>query len=180
MPIPVEPVRAAGSLLNEFRAFVVRGPMVELAVGVVAGAAFSRLIDALVKNVFMKVLEYVLPDARSYEAWVVGNVEVGKFLAELLNFVVVGFALFFVIVKVGGLLTRKRQQEADAADPAGGAKPVAGAKPAPKAPPPVPADVVLLTEIRDLLRQQQHLLQSRATSPTPTFGFKTGDDERLF
>jgi large conductance mechanosensitive channel len=171
MPIPVEPVKAAGSLLNEFRTFLVRGSLVDLAVGVVAGAAFSRLIDSLVKNVLMKVLEYVLPDARSYEAWTIGNVEVGKFLAELLNFLVVGFAVFFVIVKVGGLLTRTRQRQQQEAAAA------AAAKPAPKVP---PADVVLLTEIRDLLRQQQQRQQARPLSPPPqSFEFKSGDENLL-
>ena len=70
-------------------------------------------------------MEYVLPNARSYQSWTVGNVEVGQFLTELLNFAVVAVVVFVVVAKVGAALTRRRHEQEVAARPAAPKAPAA-------------------------------------------------------
>lgn len=141
----VDPAKHAFSLFDEFKNFAFKGNVVDLAVGVIIGGAFGKIVDALVKSVIMpgfaalsggkaeeatewaKKLVYVAPN----------KVEIpyGVFVGELLSFLIMAFVLFIFVVKLLGWVMRTRK--ADAA-----------------APPPPPADVVLLMEIRDLLKAQ--------------------------
>jgi large conductance mechanosensitive channel len=132
-------------LWNEFKAFALRGNVVDLAVGVVIGAAFGKIVSTLVDNVIMPPLGYLIggidfsdlvlrlgnPVADAKGA-ISGGVIIkyGVFLNTVLQFLIVAFAIFLVI-KLMNRLIRKQQ-----------------AAPAP------PAEVVLLTEIRDLLKAQ--------------------------
>ena len=128
----------AFSLLGEFKNFAFKGNVVDLAIGVIIGAAFGKLIDSLVKNVLMPLLGLLLPSEQGYLGWkwVIGSKEVpyGLFLGETLNFLVVAFALFFFAVKFLGWIARTKKEEA---------------------PPPPTKDQVLLAEIRDLLKEKQ-------------------------
>jgi large conductance mechanosensitive channel len=125
---------AGGSkFFDEFKNFAFKGNMIELAVAVVIGTAFGKVMAALVERVVMPLISYVPMAQGDYRSWKLGKVEIGIFISELLNFLIIAFAVFLVIVKVVGFLTRKKNQ----------------------APPPPPAptrEEVLLTEIRDLLR----------------------------
>jgi large conductance mechanosensitive channel len=131
------------SLLQEFRAFALKGNVVDLAVGIIIGAAFGKIVDSLVKQVIMPTIAALLPFPQSYVGWklVVNGKDIpyGLFLGEVVNFVVVAAAVFFFIVKFLGWVTRLRQQE-EAGSPA--------------APPPTRTEA-LLTEIRDLLKARQ-------------------------
>ena len=133
------------SFISEFKAFAMRGNVIDLAVGVVIGAAFGKIVASLVDNVIMPPLGVLIgnvdfsdlvikigtPVADAKGAVTGGAIiKYGLFLNTVIQFVIVAIAIFLV-VKLMNRLTRK--QEA-----------------AP--PPPPPPEVVLLTEIRDLLK----------------------------
>jgi large conductance mechanosensitive channel len=133
----LDPRQKAFSLYEEFKAFAFKGNVIDLAVGVIIGAAFAKIIDSLVKHIIMPLISLLIPGEQGYLQWkwVVGGKEVpyGLFLGEVVNFLMVAAALFLVIVKVLGWMMRLRKEEVAAA-------------------PPLTKDQELLTEIRDLLR----------------------------
>ena len=126
---------------QEFKAFVMRGNVVDLAVGVVIGAAFGRIVTSLVGDVIMPPIGIMLGGVDfSQLAWVlkpaVGDkpavvLGIGKFFQTIVDFLVVAFVIFLVVKAVN----RMRREE-----------------PAPPPPGPSPTER-LLGEIRDLLRQ---------------------------
>ncbi len=133
----LEPAKRAFSLAEEFKTFAFKGNMIDLAVGVVIGAAFGKIIDSLVKHVIMPLVSLLLPAQQGYLDWkvVVGAKEVpyGLFLGEVVNFLIVALAIFLFIVKFLGWVTKTKKEEA-------------------ASPPPLTKDQELLTEIRDLLK----------------------------
>lgn len=139
----INPAKAGLSLLDEFKSFAFKGNVVDLAVGVIIGAAFGKIVDSLVKNVIMPFISVLIPGDQEYTkwSWVIDGKEIpyGLFLGEVVNFLIVAAALFIFIVKFLGWLmkTRKKQEESGEA-----------------APPALTTDQVLLTEIRDLLAHQ--------------------------
>jgi len=130
----------AFSFANEFRAFALKGNVVDLAVGVIIGAAFGKIVDSLVKHILMPTLGLVMPGEQGYLGWkiVIGAKEIpyGLFLGEVVNFVIVALAVFLFVVKFLKFVTRQR------------------AAPPPAAPTPVTKDQELLAEIRDLLKER--------------------------
>jgi large conductance mechanosensitive channel len=130
--------KRAWSLLDEFRNFAFKGNMIDLAIGVIIGAAFGKLVDSLVKNILLPLIGALLPGKGGYEEWkweIWGNkVPYGQFLADAVNFLLVSAAVFFFLVKFLGWMTQARKEEA---------------------PPPAPPtkQEELLTEIRDLLKR---------------------------
>jgi large conductance mechanosensitive channel len=147
VPAPVKTVEA--TMLEEFKKFAMRGNVVDLAVGVVIGAAFGAIVNSLVADLIMpiigavtggldfsnyfaplssKVTAAALADARKQGA----VLAYGNFLTILINFIIIAFALFLTV----RLINKMYKPEA--------AKPAAP-----------PADVMLLTEIRDLLKAKQ-------------------------
>ncbi len=144
------PTRQAFSLLEEFKAFAFKGNVIDLAVGVIIGAAFGSIISSLVKNIIMPLIGLILPGEQGYLGWkwVINGKEVpyGLFIGEVVNFLIVALLLFIFIVKFLGWLMRLKRQEAAAV-------------------PPLTKDQELLTEIRDLLRNRQ---SGPEASPTPS------------
>jgi large conductance mechanosensitive channel len=90
------------SFWQDFKAFAFKGNMIDLALAVVLGGAFGGVVKALANNILMPLLSYILPGPGSYRNWHIGRVEVGAFLAESLNFLVIAGAMYLVIVKVLG------------------------------------------------------------------------------
>jgi len=127
------------ALVDEFKKFALKGNVIDLAVGVIIGAAFGKIIDSLVKHIIMPTISVLLPSEQGYLAWklvIDGKaIPYGLFLGEIVNFLVVALALFLFIVKFLGWIMKSKKEEAAAP------------------PPPPPAQEVLLTEIRDLLKQ---------------------------
>jgi large conductance mechanosensitive channel len=132
------------SFVSEFKAFAMRGNVVDLAVGVVIGAAFGKIVSSLVDNIVMPPLGVLIgnidfsdlvvkigtPVADAKGAISGGAIiKYGVFLNTIIQFIIVAIAIFLV-VKLMNRLTKKEEA----------------------APAPPPADVVLLTEIRDLLK----------------------------
>jgi large conductance mechanosensitive channel len=136
----IDPARRALSLLEEFRNFALKGNVIDLAIGVIIGAAFGKIVDSLVKHILMPLIGMLLPGDQGYLGWkiAVGAKEIpyGLFLGELVNFVIVAFALYLFIVKFLGFVMRRKQA-------------------APAAPPAPSKEETLLAEIRDLLKAQR-------------------------
>ena len=136
----MNPKKIAFSLVDEFKAFAFKGNVVDLAVGVIIGGAFGNIVQSLVKNLIMPTVGAILPGPRGYEGWYFTlrgqQIPYGHFLGDIVNFVILAAALFFFIVKFLGWLMRSKKEEATTT-------------------PPLSKDQELLTEIRDLLREQR-------------------------
>ena len=130
----------AFSLVEEFKAFAFKGNVVDLAVGVIIGGAFGKIVDSLVKNIIMPAVSALLPGEQSYMTWKMTlngkDIPYGLFIGEVVNFLIVAMALFFFIVKFLGWMMKSKTA------------------PAPATPPPPTKDQQLLTEIRDLLQKK--------------------------
>jgi large conductance mechanosensitive channel len=117
--------------------------MIDLTVGVIIGAAFGRIIDSLVKHVVAPLGCLLLPGDHGYLGWkiMVGHAElpIGLFLGDVFNFLIVALTLFVFIVKFLGWLVKFKKEEA-------------------AAPAPLTKDQELLSEIRDLLKNNPRLL----------------------
>lgn len=123
-------------MLKEFKNFAIRGNVIDLAVGVVIGGAFNAIVGSLVGDIFMPIIGVITGGLDfSGLSYTVGEAGItyGKFIQAILVFVITAFALFLL---VKGINKMKRKEEAK-----------------PPAPAPTPADIVLLTEIRDLLKK---------------------------
>jgi large conductance mechanosensitive channel len=130
-----DPAKKAWTFLDEFKAFALKGNVIDLAIGVIIGAAFGAIVKSLVDDVIMPAVTMFLPPEQEYKNWVIaGRIKIGSFLAAVVNFLIVALVLYVCIVKFVGWLTRLRKDEAAA--------------------PPPTKDQELLTEIRDLLKQQ--------------------------
>jgi large conductance mechanosensitive channel len=104
------------SFWQDFKAFAFKGNMIDLALAVVLGGAFGGVVKALANNVLMPLLSYILPGPGSYRNWHIGRIEVGAFLGELLNFLVIAVVMYLVIVKMLGSV-QKVVGPADPAEP---------------------------------------------------------------
>jgi large conductance mechanosensitive channel len=125
-------------MLEEFKKFALKGNVVDLAVGVIIGASFGKIVTSFIDDVITPLILKPALDAanlsRLEQLTIFGTVRYGVFISALLNFIIVAFVLFLI---VKGINTARRKEEAK-----------------PSAPPPPPADVQLLTEIRDLLKSR--------------------------
>ena len=142
-------------IVTEFKDFISRGNVMDMAVGVIVGGAFGKITSSLVNDVFMPFLGWVIGDIDLTalnitlspavmegdtvvkEAVVVG---IGSFLATILDFLIIAFAVFLMIKAINGFHDKLKKQEAPAEKPA----------------PPEPSnEEKLLTEIRDLLKDKK-------------------------
>ena len=111
----LNPTRQALSLFDEFKNFAFKGNVVDLAIGVIIGGAFGNLVNSLVHNVIMPILGLILPGEKGYVGWVAvihgKEIPYGKFLGDIVNFLVVAAALFFFIVKfLGWIMTQRKKR----------------------------------------------------------------------
>ena len=135
--------------IQEFKTFAMKGNVVDMAVGIVIGAAFGKIVSSFVNDILMPPLgvamggidfadkKIVLREAHLDPAGVdvpATTINYGTFINIIIDFVIVAFAIFLVIKAMNAL--KKREEVA------------------PSAPPPPSKEVVLLTEIRDLLKQR--------------------------
>jgi len=127
------------SMLEEFKNFALKGNVVDLAIGVIIGAAFGKIVDSLVKHIIMPLISVIMPGQQGYLTWkwIINGKDVpyGLFIGEIVNFLIVALALYIFIVKFIGMIMRNKQEEA-------------------KAPPPLTKDQELLTEIAELLKNK--------------------------
>jgi large conductance mechanosensitive channel len=126
-------------LVKEFREFILRGNVVDLAIAFMLGAAFNAVVQALVKDIVTPLIAAVggQPDFSALKFTVNGSqFNYGDFLNALISFVILAAVIFFLIVKPMNvfLARRKAKEEAPPASPT--------------------EDIALLTDIRDLLRRR--------------------------
>ena len=130
------------SMVKEFKEFIMRGNVIDLAVGIVIGAAFGKIVSSLVADLIMPPLGLLIGGVNFTDLKVVlgpplsggepVTLNYGNFIQVLFDFVIVAFAIFLVVKMVNRL--KRKQAEA------------------PAVPPAPTKDQVLLTEIRDLLK----------------------------
>lgn len=124
-------------IMQEFKQFAMRGNVVDMAVGVIIGAAFGKIVSSLIEDVITPLLLKPALDAAHLsnlsDLTLFGSVKYGIFLSSVINFVIVAFILFLIIK---GMNSAKKKEEE-----------------APAAPPAPSAQEKLLTEIRDLLKK---------------------------
>ena len=126
------------TILNDFKAFILKGNVVDLAVGVVIGAAFGKVVESVVKDIITPLIGFVggQPD---FSAVKLGPLSVGNFLNATIAFLILAAVVFFLVVKPMNALMAMAKKKAEE-KPAG--------------PAPMPDDVKLLMEIRDLLKSR--------------------------
>jgi len=107
-------------MISEFKAFAMKGNVVDLAIGVIIGAAFGKIVTSLIEDVITPlVLKPALEAAnlsRIEELTVFGSVKYGMFLSAVINFIIVAFVLFLIIKGINA--SRKKEAETPAAPPA--------------------------------------------------------------
>ena len=127
-------------MIKEFKEFAMRGNVVDLAVGVIIGGAFGKIVSSLIDDVITPLLLKPALDAahlsKLEDLTLFGAVKYGTFLSSVINFIIVAFVLFMIIK---GMNAAKKKEEDEA----------------PAAPAPAPSkEELLLTEIRDLLKNK--------------------------
>lgn len=141
-------------MLNEFKEFVARGNVIDLAVGVIIGAAFSKIVDSVVNDLVMPIVgaitgggfdfsDYFLPLSANVTAPTLAAARqqgavfaYGNFITVFINFLILAWIIFLMIKVVNRVRSSIEREKA----------------PQPAAPP--PEDIQLLSEIRDLLKQR--------------------------
>lgn len=143
------------AFLSEFKTFIARGNVMDMAVGVIIGGAFGKISTSLVNDIIMPVIS-MLTGGISFDDWKIVlrqavmesdgvteklpaiSINYGTFLATILDFLIIAFAVFCLIKAINNLHRKKEEVPA-----------------APPAPPEPSAEEKLLTEIRDLLKEQK-------------------------
>lgn len=123
------------AIFKEFKEFVMRGNVVELAVAVIIGGAFNKIVTSLVEDIITPALlqpALKAAGAQNIESWSLGGILLGKFIAAVISFIVIAFVLF-LIIKVMNAAVKKKEE-------------------APK-PPEFSTTEKLLIEIRDSLKK---------------------------
>ena len=130
-------------LLEEFKAFIMRGNVLDMAVGVIIGGAFGKIVTSLVNDIFMPIIGMILGnvDFTSLEIKLGEPVEgaeqaairYGAFIQEIVNFLIIALCIFMVIKVINKLQKKKEEAPAPAPEPT--------------------KEEVLLTEIRDALNK---------------------------
>ena len=148
--------------LQEFKAFALRGNVIDMAVGIIIGGAFGKIVSSLVSDLLMPALgvliggihfnnlkfvikQAVIEDGKTISPEVTLNY--GNFIQVTIDFLIIALSIF-ILIKLISKLSFKNAEEEKAAPP-----------------PPPPADIVLLTEIRDLLKEKNASAEKNGDKP---------------
>ena len=140
-------------MLKEFKAFIMRGNVMDMAVGIIIGGAFTAIVTSLVGDVLMPVIgavfggldfsNYFAPLSESVTAGILKAAKeqgavlaYGSVISAVINFLIIAFVIFMIVKSINSMSVKKEEEEK-------------------AAPPPPPAQEVLLTEIRDLLTKKK-------------------------
>ena len=129
-------------LVQEFKDFAMRGNVIDMAVGVIIGGAFGKIVSSLVDDMLMPLIGTLTGGIDFTDLSVnVGEAQIkyGMFLQNILDFIIVAFCVFMMIKGINNLAKKKKEEEAAA----------------PEAPAEPSAEEKLLTEIRDLLKEKK-------------------------
>ena len=143
-------------ILNEFKAFAVKGNAVDMAVGVIIGGAFGKIVSSIVNDIIMPPigwliggvnfsdLKFELPTVKiGEETMQAATINYGAFIQTIIDFVIIAFCVFMLVKGINKLASLKKKEEENK-------KPA----PAPEEPKPTKEEL-LLTEIRDILKEQK-------------------------
>lgn len=138
-----------GKLIQEFKDFAVKGNAVDMAVGVIIGGAFGKIVSSIVDDIIMPPIGWLIGGVNFSELKITlpaeqiagmemqkATINYGSFIQTLIDFIIVAFCVFMLVKAINSLSRKKKAEE-----------------PAPAAPEPT-AEEKLLTEIRDLLRSK--------------------------
>ena len=116
-------------MLKEFKEFAFKGNVLDLAIAVVIGAAFNKIVSSLVTYIIMPLIGKLFGSVDFAKDWQLWGIKYGLFIQSIIDFIIVAFALF-IFVKIANTIMRKEEPEEE-----------------------IDTNTVLLTEIRDLLKQ---------------------------
>lgn len=119
------------NMIKEFKEFLLRGNVLDLAVAVVMGAAFGKIVSSLVENIIMPLIGLIFGSTDFTSDWTYKGIQYGMFIQSIIDFVIIGFAIF-MFVKIVNTVTRNKFVAEDEED----------------------EQTVLLSEIRDLLKHK--------------------------
>lgn len=123
--------------IEEFKAFALKGNVVDMAVGVIIGGAFGKIVTSLVNDIIMPAVSQLIPQGNLAEmAW--QGIKYGNFLQTIVDFLIISLSIFFAVRLICKLRAKDKEEPAAPAEPA-----------------PTPEDILLLREIRDALKKQQ-------------------------
>lgn len=118
-------------MLKEFKEFALKGNVLDLAVAVVMGAAFNKIVSSLVEYIIMPLIGKIFGSVNFAEDWSFWGIKYGLFIQSIIDFIIIAFALF-IFIKIANTLMPKKEEEEE-----------------------IEENTVLLTEIRDLLREKR-------------------------
>jgi large conductance mechanosensitive channel len=123
-------------MLNEFKKFILKGNVIDLSTGVIIGAAFGGIVTAFTKGIVEPIIKFASGGTDPNVTLKLGIFDIGLIINAAIGFLITAAVIFFVIVKPANkLMALMKKEEAEAPPPA------------------PPADIQLLTEIRDLLKK---------------------------
>lgn len=122
---------------QEFKEFAMRGNVLDMAVGVVVGSAFTAIVTSIVQNLLTPLLGLLIPDS-TFAEWAPGGFGIGAVINSIITFLITAFVVFLLVKGVNKLTHLKKQEGTQEPEE-------------PKA----PTTEELLTEIRDLLKEQK-------------------------
>lgn len=117
-------------MLKEFKEFAFKGNVLDLAIAVVIGAAFNKIVSSLVTYIIMPLIGKLFGSVDFAKDWQLWGIKYGLFIQSIIDFIIVAFALF-IFVKIANTIMRKEEPEEE-----------------------IDTNTVLLTEIRDLLKNK--------------------------
>ena len=125
-------------MVDEFRAFIARGNVLDLAVGVIIGGAFQKIVTSLTDNLISPILGCFSEVDFSGLVLKIGKLQLkyGAFLTDVINFIIMAFVVFLIVKFMNRFFEKKEEPTEEAA-------------------PETPADIKLLEEIRDLLKKNK-------------------------
>lgn len=125
------------SMIKEFKEFAMKGSLIDMAVGIIIGAAVSKMVGTLVENILMPIIGVFMGGVNFQDLSIkVGEASIGygAFIQSLIDFIIIAFVIFMILKAINKM--KANFEEEKAAEPAKD-----------------PADIALLTEIRDLLKK---------------------------
>ena len=125
------------SVIKEFKEFAMKGSLIDMAVGIIIGAAVGKMVSTLVENILMPIVGVFMGGVNFQDLSIkVGDAAIGygAFIQSLIDFLIVAFVIFMILKAISKMKANFEQEKVEA-------------------PAEDPADVALLTEIRDLLKQ---------------------------
>lgn len=135
----MDKIKKSSGFIKEFKEFISRGNVMDLAVGIIIGGAFTTIVNSLVKDIIMPLIALLIGSINFTDLHIDINgatISYGLFIQNIVNFLIVAFVVFIVIKALNTFKKKKAEEETPAQTPT-----------------PVPEDILLLTEIRDLLKK---------------------------